>query len=486
MRPEVKTLMRTDYLSFLPRAFAELHGGAKLEMTWVIEAIAHALDRCLFGGRTQQIITMPPRSLKSLSVSVIYTAWLLGRDPSNKILFLTYSDDLSRRHSADARRLMESDFYREAFPGTRLVKATEAILETSKGGFRHSTSFGGTVTGLGGDWIIIDDPSKAEDALSKPALEKASQFFSNTLSTRLNDPVKGRIVLVMQRLHEADLAGYLIEEGGWDLLTLPAIAEENAQIPIGDGVYHSRRKGDLLDPKRLPQWYLDKKQRQLGSHGFQAQYQQAPLSAEGNVIKRDWISYYKSAPDLSSGRIIQSLDTAQKTNPTNDYSVLTTWLKVDERSYLLDVFRDRLDFPNLRQRIITEHDRYRPERLLIEEGASGTALIQDLKAQRPEVCSVGIKAKEPKDVRIGAASALFENRQVLFPEQAPWLDACMAEVLGYPSAKHDDVIDSISQYLNWVRSQTTEIFNFDFWHNDADSRVPDPEEILDFFQRNIR
>ncbi len=99
---------------------------------------------------------------------------------------------------------------------------------------------------------------------------------------------------------------------------------------------------------------------------------------------------------------------------------------------------------------------------------------------------MGIKAKEPKDVRIGAASALFENRQVLFPEQAPWLDACMAEVLGYPSAKHDDVIDSISQYLNWVRSQTTEIFNFDFWHNDADSRVPDPEEILDFFQRNIR
>ncbi len=131
----------------------------------------------------------------------------------------------------------------------------------------------------------------------------------------------------------------------------------------------------------------------------------------------------------------------------------------------------------LRQRIIAEYERHRPERLL-KDAASGISLIQDLKALRPHMCCVPIKATQPKDVRIVAASAHFENRQVLFPQNAPWLDQCLAKVLGYPSAKHNDVIDSISQYINWVRGQTTDLFAFEFWHNDNAPGAPDGERFV--------
>lgn len=476
---EFDAILRSDFESFMAAAFCILHPGKVLDVEWLHRAMAHVLEQCLSGEWRRLIVTMPPRSLKSVIISVMFPAWLLGRDPSTKLMCVSYAEELTRRHSVDTRRLMTSAFYRRLFPMTVLRKETELVLETTQGGSRFATTVGGTVTGLGADWIIIDDPSKADDALSRPLIEKATTFFTNTLSTRLNDPAHGRIVLTMQRLHEADLAGYLLELGGWHHLALPATAEEDEQIRIGPNLVHHRYKGDLLEPRRVPQARLDEKRRELGSVAYQAQYQQKPQPAEGNIIKRDWLCFYAEAPDLASARIIQSVDTAQKTNPANDYSVLTTWANFGDCHYLLDVTRGRYDFPALVAQIITQHDRHRPERLLIEDTGSGIPLIQDLKAKRPDICAYPVKAKQPKDVRIGAASALFENRQVLFPKDAPWLDACLGEVLAYPSSKHDDIIDSIAQYLNWVRSQSHVEFHADFGHDEPSGvRAIDPEWLL--------
>jgi Uncharacterized protein conserved in bacteria len=417
----LRAVLRSDFVSFIAFAFNILNPGQKLDVEWYHRAIAHHLECCLRGERRRQTITLPPRSLKSTIASVAWPAWLMGLHPTEKIICVSYAEELAKRHAMDTRRLMTSAAYRSLFPRTVLDKSTELVLETDQGGFRYSTTIGGTVTGLGADWIIIDDPSKAEEALSSTLIEKATTFYNSTLSSRLNDPVNGRIIITMQRLHEADLVGHCLARRGWHHLMLPAIAEEDQEIPIGLDLMHSRRKGDLLSPTRLPQSELDEKRGGMGSIAFQAQYQQMPIPPDGNIIKREWLATYSDLPDRSQGRIIQSLDTAQKTNPANDYSVLTTWLKVGERHYLIDVFRERCDFPTLRSRVIAQHDLHRPERLIIEDAGSGTALIQELKAQRPDICAFPIKAKEPKDVRIGAASALFESRQVLFPKDAPWM-----------------------------------------------------------------
>lgn len=200
---------------------------------------------------------MPPRSLKSITLSVAWPAFLLGLDPSTRIMCVSYADDLVRRHSVDTRRVMLSAWYQALFPGTVLAKQTETELETTAGGTRFGASIGGSVTGLGAEWIIIDDPHKPDEALSKLFREKVSTFYSTTLHSRLDDKQTGKIILVMQRLHEDDLAGHLLEQGGWTELMLQAEAEEDAEIPIGPNLVYRLGKGELLQPDREPQDVLD-------------------------------------------------------------------------------------------------------------------------------------------------------------------------------------------------------------------------------------
>lgn len=454
MNPLHQAVYRRDFISFLTRAFSVLDPGKTLNPGWQHEAMAYQLERCARGDNTRLIMTMPPRSLKSITVSVAWTAFLMGCDPTTKIMCISYNEDLAKTHSRNTRRLMESGFYRQVFPHTILAKSTELELETTQGGLRYATSVGGTVTGLGADWIIIDDPSKAVDALSKPALEKVIEFYKNTLSTRLNDPTKGRIILVMQRLHELDLAGFFLANDEWTELTLSARAKESRLIATSPTTSHFRTMGELLDPVRLPLNYLIAREKQMGSIAYQAQYEQSPVPAEGNTIKRDWLCHYRSPPPVDTGRIVQSLDTAQKTDPAHDFSVLTTWLWVGDKYYLLDVRRGKFVYPDLKAMVIAQYDRYRPERILIENAGCGISLVQDLKRDRGDFLTVEIKPKLSKEVRVASASALFQNAQVHFPTEASWLDECEREVLGFPGARHDDIIDSIAQFLNWVREES--------------------------------
>lgn len=454
LRPsDVQSILRSDFVSFLAKCYATLHGGRLLNVTLPHRAMAHALQRCADRLDPHLIVTMPPRSLKSITISVAWVAWLLGHDPAVKVMCVSYAEDLAKRHSTDTRRIMESEWYRELFPDTVLAKATETVLETTRGGIRNATTVGGTVTGMGGDWIIVDDPSKAEDAFSKLALEKAIKFFTNTLYSRSNDPMGARILVTMQRIHEGDLAGFLSGLKGWTQLVLPATAPEDTLIPIGPAQTYDRKKGELLQPDRLTAEYLEDRREMLGAAAFQAQYQQAPLPEEGNIIKTDWIRSYASAESLEGGRTFISIDTAQKTEPSNDYSAFTIWRWIDDYHYLLEVIRERLDYPSLYARVVSLWAQHSPERILIENTGSGVGLIQDLGQNKPGIAVVPIKAKESKSVRVGTASALFENGQVFFPNSAPWLDQCLTEVLGFPLAKYDDIIDSIAQYLNWAKAQ---------------------------------
>src|SRR5262249_38777894 len=232
--------------------FETLCPGETYQENWHLDALAYHLAPAASGRRIRLMINLPPRSLKSIAASVALPAWLLGHDPSCRIIAASYSEELARKHSRDCRIVIESDWYRRVFPATRLSrrKNTETEITTSHHGFRLATSIGGTLTGRGGNVLIIDDPIKPADAESETERRRVNDWYDKTLFSRLDDKQAGAIIVVMQRLHEDDLTGYLMEKEEFDVLTLPVIAIEEQSLPIGQGRVHLRSPGEPLHPAR--------------------------------------------------------------------------------------------------------------------------------------------------------------------------------------------------------------------------------------------
>jgi len=348
---------RTDLASFTRRCFQLLAPGSRFQMNWHIPAMAYRLEQVRRGIIRRLVINAPPRTLKSLMSSVAFPAFVLGHDPTKHVIGVSYASDLAIKHSNDFRAIMTSPWYQSLFPGTRIsrTKNTESEVLTTRNGFRLATSIDGTLTGRGGDIVIIDDPLKPSDALSDSRREYVNNWFSNTLISRLDDKLNGAIVVVMQRLHMDDLTGMLLRSSNdWTLLNLPAIAEEEEKIQIGADEYHIRRVGDLLHAEREPKSVLDSIRSLVGPATFAAQYLQDPVPPDGLMIKREWVRRYDELPvRASSYQVIQSWDTASKAGEQNDWSVCTTWLCHEKKYYLIDVLRDRFDYPTLRARAIT-------------------------------------------------------------------------------------------------------------------------------------
>jgi predicted phage terminase large subunit-like protein len=448
----LKAALRRDLGAFIAKVFQTVSPGDEYLHNWHINAIVHELMEMHRGGERRLIITQPPRSLKSICTSVGYNAWALGHNPSMRIADVSYSQELATVFARQFRAVVTSDWYRSLFPQMRLLKDTETECVTTKGGGRFAVAVGGSFTGRGADVIIIDDPMKADEAQSEKARAAVNSWYGTTLVSRLDDKNDGAIILVMQRLHEDDLAGKLLREGGWRHLNLPAIAEDDQEIPIGPGVVHRRRKGEVLHPERESLEALEKIKREMGSLTFSAQYLQQPVPIEGNVIKRDWLKWYDTLP--SSGQIVQSWDIASTTTGASDWSVCTTCLIVKRSYYLVDVWRERVEFPQLRRRLIALARNYAPDALLIEQTGPGLHLVQELKANpEPGVpVPIGIKPEGDKLVRMESQSARFEAGQVFLPKEAPWLSGFLHELLAFPNARYDDQVDSVSQFLNWAET----------------------------------
>jgi hypothetical protein len=322
-RRVLDAILRTDFYTFVQATFPIVSPGAPFAPNWHVEAMAHALTRVLRGEVRRLIITVPPRSLKSICASVAFPAFVLGQDPTRRIICVSYSEALSRKHANDGRALMRSGLYRRVFPGTRISAGKDTELETmtTARGFRLATSVGGTLTGRGGSLLVIDDPLKPQDAHSQAAREGLQQWYANTLLSRLDRKSEDAIVVVMQRLHVDDLVGYLLEQGGWTHLNLPAMAETPQVVPLGPGRYHRRRQGDVLHPEREPLAVLDEMRRSMGSLDFAAQYQQEPVAPGGNLIQWSWFRTYDERPVVGPGdKIIVSWDTAVSASELADYS----------------------------------------------------------------------------------------------------------------------------------------------------------------------
>lgn len=448
----LNAILQQHFASFVARTFEAVCPSDRFLPNWHIDVIADHLEQAYRGDINRLIITMPPRSLKSICASVAFTCWALGKNPSLRIICVSYSYDLAIKFARDCQAIMESDWYRSLFPETRLLRSSEQELVTTLNGGRYTTSVGGTLTGRGGNIILIDDPMKPQDGQSESARKMVQQWFNNTLFSRLDSKANDVIILVMQRLHEDDLAAHLLNTGEWVHLNLPAIATNDETFVLQDGRRIERKVGDALHPEREPLDVLEETRKYMGTPDFEAQYQQQPMPTDGNLIQWSWFSFYDTPPPNDSGKmVVQSWDTATKNTEFSDYSVCTTWLIKGSDYYLLDVLREKLNYPELRHAVYKNSEKYRPDVILIEDTGSGSALLQDYQHRqlRGTAPLKPITPKGDKNMRMSAQSAKIEAGHVYLPRQAPWLEEFQKELMSFPRGKHDDQVDSLSQFLNW-------------------------------------
>jgi predicted phage terminase large subunit-like protein len=449
-------ILRRDFTLFLRRCLMTLNPGSPYLPNWHISAIARLLERVWRGESRRLIINMRPRHLKSLTVSVAFPAFLLGHQPWRRIFAISYGDELSLKHALDFRSIVESPWYRRVFRNMQIARSLQDEVWTTAQGFRRSTSVYGTLTGLGGDVFIIDDPQKPVDAQSDTQRNRLNHWFSNTLLSRLDSKEDGTIIVVMQRVHLNDLSGYLMESGGWEVLSLAAIAEQDETIAIGDNEFHLHRAGEALRPELESLESLERLRREIGSDVFAAQYQQSPVPPGGAMIRRAWLRYYDKLPERTyRARILQSWDTAAKDGAQNDWSVCTTWMLLDNCYYLIDVTRGRYEYPRLKATAIALAQEYKPHYVLIEDASTGTALAQELKRVHFGGATRLLPVERDKIGRLYVNQAKFEAGLVLFPKQAPFLAELEAELLAFPQGKTDDQVDSISQALSYKRGYDT-------------------------------
>jgi predicted phage terminase large subunit-like protein len=457
---------------YIPSAWPVLEPSTEFLPGWHIDAIAEHLQDVTEGHITRLIVNIPPRYMKSLGTSVFWPTWSWTRKPELRWVFASYSQSLSTKHSVDRRTLIQSSWYQERW-GDRFSLASDQNVKTEflndRRGHMIATSFGGTATGKGGDIIVVDDPLNPEEAHSDIEREKANRIFDQTLSTRLDDKKTGAIVLIMQRLHDEDLTGHLIEKGGFVHLCLPA--EYEPQHPFFWPDDPREEPGDLLWPLREGAAEIAKAKIDLGSYGYAGQYQQRPAPAEGGIFKRAWWRYFD--PDhLDYGQwqleplfgLVTSWDTALKDKTTNDYCVGTVWGATGANRFLLRRVRERMNLPDTKRAVselaawVESHFPHLPHSIIVENAANGPDVVAQL---RNEISGLILNRPEGDKVqRAHAVSGILEAGNVLVPGAAlndgsgfdtartpAWVQELIEECAAFPNAANDDQVDSVTQAL---------------------------------------
>ena len=451
---DLNWVLRNDFHTFMKKSFISQHPGVELADNWHLRAITHHLDLCMQGKIKRLVITLPPRSLKSHIASVCFPAYLLGQDPSREIVCASYSGQLSEAFSNQCRSLMMEPWYKELFPRTVLspMKNTASAFDTTKHGHRIATSPGGTLTGRGGNFIIIDDINKASDYQSATSRKNANQWFDSTLQSRLNNMKDGCIIVVQQRIHTDDLVGHILKKGGWIHLNLPVIAKEDQQIAISDEGFHHFRKGDLLHEARFDQITLEQQRKNVGGYVFSAQYLQAPVPEKGNLIPVESFRTFENPPTPQEGDlIINSWDLASSQGENSDYSVGTIWHYRHNQFYLLNVVRRKLTYTDLCIEVIHQAMDSGANLVLIEKAGVGPALIEEVQ-RASKINIIPIVPTKDKVTRMIPGTADIEAGKVALPADALWRAEFEKECAEFPYGKHDDQVDSLSQLLDWARN----------------------------------
>ncbi|WVH09262.1 MAG: hypothetical protein EoVTN8_613 [Fluviibacter phosphoraccumulans EoVTN8] len=459
---EYQTLLRSNFVTFIERSFYELNPQTRLLLAPYIHLIAMHLEACRLGRIKRLIINLLPCYLKSHCASVAFPVWLLGQDPSARIICAFYGQDLADNLALESRKILQSAFYQQTF-ATRLDPRKMAVDDFDRRrrphgnlcGWRPDRSRGRLPRG--GDFLIIDDPMKPDEALSDTRRQTVNDWFDGTLLSRLNDKVNGCIIIIMQRLHQDDLVGHALEHGDWTVLNLPAIAEEDETFDImdifGQRIW-KREMGTPLHEARETVEMLKATKARIGEYNFSSQYQQNPIPLGGAMIKSGGLMNYETFPPMGECQyVVQSWDTANKSGELNAWSVCTTWGIWNERYYLMDVYRKRLDYPDLLKSVVELSDRFKPRKIVIEDKASSTQLIQDLKYRGiTTIHEYQPPSGTDKIMRLHAQTDVFEQGLVYLPKQAPWLDEYRTELLGFPGSKFYDQVDSTAHAIDFIKT----------------------------------
>lgn len=450
-----------SFREFIPEFWPIVEPGRDFIPNWHIDAIAEHLEAVTNGEIKNLLIAIPPGCMKSLIASVMWPSWTWTEKPSLKYISCSYSLDLATRDSVRTRDIIQSQHYAEVFrPGWRLKgdQNVKSRYETTAGGGRQALSIGSQTTGFRADGWIVDDPLNASAVLEgkvnvTDAVEAANKYIGGVLSTRLNDLRTGFRVVIMQRLHESDAIGFLKESGDFEELILPMefVTESRYTTSIGWTDPRTER-GQLMFPRMFPASELAKKKSpyELGPVMYQAQYQQDPTPAKGDVFDRAWFRPWDSIPQLFA-KII-SVDCTFKDKKGSDYVVIQVWGAFGTDRFLIEEIRGRMSFTKTKEALRLVYGRHRDcNAVLIEDAANGPAIIDELKTEIPII--IPVTPLGSKLARSMAIQPIAEGLCIYIPpswsddEREDWLK----EIAGFPKRKHDDRVDAMTQALNYMR-----------------------------------
>jgi len=398
------------------------------------------------GKINRLIVNMPPRHTKSEFASYFLPAWMIGKNPNLKIIQATHTAELAIDFGRKTKNLIDQNQYQEMFP-TRLQEDSQAAgrWKTEQGGEYFAAGVGGAITGRGADLLIIDDPHKEQDLKGDgSAFDKAWNWYMSGPRQRLQPG--GKIVLVMTRWSTKDLTGKLMQamtdDSGdvWDVVELPAI------LPSGKPVWP-----EYWDIKEL-----EKTRSSIPVSNWNAQYMQSPTAEEGAIIKREWWKDWKGKNPPPIEYTIQSYDTAFLKKTSSDFSAITTWgvFHSEDSGYniiLLNAFKDRYEFPELRRLAHQEYLDHRPDIVIIEAKASGIPLTHELREMGIPVINFTPSKGNDKHVRVASISPLFEAGKVWAPMHEHFAQEVVEECASFPYGDHDDYVDSMTQALMRIR-----------------------------------
>jgi len=455
-----RALAKRSLAEFARQAFRILEPHTELVWNWQLDLICEYLEQVSAGAITRLVINCPPRFMKSLLVSVIWPVWTWTTHPETRWLFASYAKSLALKHSRDRRQLLFSDWFRSNFPEVHLSaddNTMAAFSNTAQGAMR-ATSVGGSVTGFGAETVVVDDLINPAQADSEAERMTSLRFYDESLSTRHNDKKTGRTVIVEQRTHLEDLTGHVVAQGGWVHLSLPAEFQRHTVFAFPrSGRQVVCKAGDILWPKREDRPQLEAANQRLGSYAYSSQYLQEPVPRGGALFREDWFHRTYREPPVHFDKKVMSLDTAFKTGDSADYSAVVVIGLLAEPDgthepgyYVLYAWHGRLPFNELKRFVSRLAAEFNPDEVLVEDAASGQSLIQELMADT--VLSVKpIKVDSDKFSRASAVTPMFESGRVFFPEVAGWLSALTSELLAFPAAPHDDLVDALVHGLNHLR-----------------------------------
>jgi predicted phage terminase large subunit-like protein len=466
--------LKTSLSDFTHAAWPVLEPATPFKPNWHIDAVIEHLEAASRREIRRLIINIPPRHMKSLNVSVIWPVWWWTFEPTIRFLTASYGEKLATRDALKSRRLIQSAWFRARFADVFTLTSDQnqkARYENNMTGYRLGTSVGGTGTGEGGDVILIDDPHKADEVESDTERQNVLDWHDGTISTRFNDPERGVEVVVMQRLHEQDLVGHLLDFGGWTHLCLPAEYEPSHPFVWPDDP--RTEPGELLWPDHFGREALDELKTTLGSYRSAGQLQQRPSPAEGGILKRAaWRFFPPAWLDLWEGpeliALLTSWDTTVKEKTTNDYAVGTYWAAAGANRYLLGRWRERAGLTATKNAIRAAVDlleRTHPNLPLthvVENAANGPEVVAEL---RDIVQGLTLNnSRTDKVARAFAITPQLEAGNVFVPGHAlpdgsgpdpartpAWVMELIEECAQFNTGAYDDQVDSVTQALLKMR-----------------------------------